>query len=465
MKKLKAFLTSFIALTVIFGTFTVNAQSNKYGDDEATCKKNISLYHEYYKQWRASNYQNSEIVASIVEPWRYCLQHCPLSREGLYVDGVAIMRHFVNNETDAEKKERYIDTLSQLFDLRAQYFPSKKGKSQIGNIMWRKAAELFTVAPERIDVIYEAAKKSVDADGDNADDNAIIYLFSATVGMVSTEQLEKSVIIDTYDRVSAIIDKNISKYEASNNSKQSDRWREVKDQVEKQFEPFASCEDLINIFQVKFEKDPENLELLKKITQTLNKNKCTDSDLFLQATQNLFAQEPTKEAAFLMSKIHIRNGEFEKAYTSLLDVVELNDENESPETLDLEADAELLLGQVCLNLKKFVEGREHARRSLKIRPDNGSPLIIIGDLYAASSNLCDEDEIEKKAVFWVAVDKYNEAKRKDPGLTEECNKKIALYSQYFPSSGAAFFHDYTDGMTYKVGCWINESTIVRTIKQ
>lgn len=442
----------------------LKAQAGKYGDDEMKCKTNISLYSESFKQWKSTNYQNNDMVSHIIEPWRYCIQHCPMSREGLYVDGVALMKHFINKSENTDIKEKYVDTLVMLFDMRAEYFPTSKGKSQIGNIMWRKAAELFVVAPERIETIYNAAKKSIDIDGNESDQNAVLYLFSASIGMVSNEKAEKSLIIDNYDKLNVIIDANIKKNNASGDKKAVETWTDIKMQIEQQFEPFASCDDLVEIFQKKFDQTPNDLELLKKITTILDKNKCTDTDLFLYATQNLYKLEPTVSAAYLMAKIYIRNGEYDQAYKSLIDVVNLNNENESDEALQLEADVELLLTQVCLHQNKFSEGREHARKAMKYRPEDGRSIMMIGDLYAASSHICNEDEIEKKAVFWVAVDKYYEAKRKDASIAEDCDKKIALYSQYFPTAERAFFHTYTDGMTYKVGCWINETTTVRTIK-
>ncbi|MDD4848307.1 MAG: hypothetical protein PHR53_06055 [Bacteroidales bacterium] len=453
-----------LCIGAMISASSLRAQVGKYGDDEMTCKTNISLYTESFKQWKATDYQNAEMIQHIVAPWRYCIQNCPMSREGLYLDGIAIMKYFANVEKDATLKEKYIDTIAMLFDMRAEYFPMSKGKSQIGNIMWRKAAELFVVAPERIETIYEAAKKSIDIDEADANENAVIYFFSATIGMTAANKAEKVLIVENYDRLSVIIEGKIKKYLAAEDQKMLEKWYGIRTQIEQQFEPFASCEDLISIFQPKFDQNPNDLETLKKITSTLDKNKCTDSDLFLHATQNLYKLEPTIEAAYLMAKIYIRNTEYEKAHQSLIDVIEMNNENESEDNLQLEADAELLLSQVCLHQNKLSSGREHARNSLKFRPNDGRPLMLIGDLYAASSNVCDEDEIAKKAVFWAAVDKYSEAKRIDPSIADECDKKISLYRQYFPTSERAFFHDYTDGMSYRVGCWINENTTVRTIK-
>ncbi len=53
------------------------------------------------------------------------------------------------------------------------------------------------------------------------------------------------------------------------------------------------------------------------------------------------------------------------------------------------------------------------------------------------------------------------AKAVDSEVTAQANKEIAQYSQYFPGKEDAFFENIKAGSTFKVGGWINETTIVR----
>ena len=71
-------------------------------------------------------------------------------------------------------------------------------------------------------------------------------------------------------------------------------------------------------------------------------------------------------------------------------------------------------------------------------------------------------DFEKETVYWVAVDKFIRAKSIDKTLTEKANKAIATYSKYFPNTESCFFNGVESGQRYKVECWINESTKVRT---
>ena len=53
---------------------------SKYGKDSAKCVTNLSLYSDYYKQWRASGYKNNDLATTSYQYWRYCFLNCPIAR-------------------------------------------------------------------------------------------------------------------------------------------------------------------------------------------------------------------------------------------------------------------------------------------------------------------------------------------------------------------------------------------------
>jgi hypothetical protein len=57
---------------------------------------------------------------------------------------------------------------------------------------------------------------------------------------------------------------------------------------------------------------------------------------------------------------------------------------------------------------------------------------------------------------------FNKAKTIDPSVASEANTFINRYSQYMPTKGDVFQRSLKAGDTFKVGCWINRSTIIRT---
>ena len=110
----------------------------------------------------------------------------------------------------------------------------------------------------------------------------------------------------------------------------------------------------------------------------------------------------------------------------------------------------------------YTKARSAANLAADLKPEWGEPYLMIGDIYVSAAKTCGSSNLERGAVFWVAVDMFIKAKKIDDLLTEKANKRISTYSKYFPSKEDCFFNDVESGSVYKVGCWINKSTKVRT---
>jgi len=121
-----------------------------------------------------------------------------------------------------------------------------------------------------------------------------------------------------------------------------------------------------------------------------------------------------------------------------------------------------LLASVYFQIKELSKSRSQCYEVLKIKPNNGKIYILIGDLYSTSAKQCGGDDLKDKVAYWAAVDKYKKAKSVDSSVTELANTKINTFTQYFPNTETIFFYDLEKGETYKIECWINETTTVRT---
>ena len=100
---------------------------------------------------------------------------------------------------------------------------------------------------------------------------------------------------------------------------------------------------------------------------------------------------------------------------------------------------------------------------MKNKANWGDPLILIGKLYASSGPLCGPGTgFKSQVVCWPAIDKWNEAKRVDPNVAPEANTLIPRYAKYMPSKSDIFSRpDIKEGGTFKVKCWIQETTKIR----
>lgn len=437
-------LTVIIALASLFIAPHVNAQ--RYGEDSMACITNLSLYIEDYKLFKEGT-GSAESVDNMIQAWGWVFRNCPQATENIYVDGSTILDLKMERTKDEKLKAKLLDTLMMMYDQRIKYF----GKE--GFVLGRKGADLYVKAPERYPEAYEILKRSIELDGSNASNAVLVYYFRITSKMVSAGKLEKTAIVDAYDQVITILENNL----ALEPSKAASYETAIRN-VELTFEPFANCEDLVNIYKAKFDKAAKDAETLRKILRILDKKSCTDNDLYFNANISLYKIEPTPTSAYFIGKMYLRRNDFVQA-------AEYLSRGTSMENLLDRADCFLLLAHAQTNLKNLPRARTAAMQAAELRPSDGRPFLLIGDMYAISAGDCGDNKLTKRVAYWAAVDKYVRAKAIDPSLEKEANEKIATYSRYFPVQNDVFFYELEEGQSYTVGCWINETTTVRALKQ
>lgn len=422
----------------------------KYGKDSATCVMKLSLYREFYKQWKASGYKSPSIYDAIGS-WRWVFFNCPEASQNAYIDGANMIEYFMKKADSKEAKAAYVDTLMMIYDQRIKYFGRE------GYVLGRKGSDLIKYQPQEYEKAYHIFKKSVELRGDKSESFVLAYYFRTVIKMVDAEKIEKSELVETYDQLTMIIEANLNKAKAANDTKSIPAWENVKGNIELSFEPYATCDDLIPIYAKKFEEDSENVELLKKITDMLDKKDCTESDLFFETSVKLNELEPSPNSSFMIAKMLIKKNQYDEAIPYLEDALAMEDDNKK-------ADVFLILANVYNHKKNYNQARTYARNVLDLRPDDGNALILIGDMYASTAADCGDNDLTKKVAYWAAVDKYYQAKNIDPDVEELANSRINIYSKQFPGSETIFFYDLTEGDSYTVGCWINETTKVRALK-
>jgi tetratricopeptide (TPR) repeat protein len=426
------------------------------GEDSVKCVTQLSLYRENYRQWRSSNFKN-EAIDYTIDSWRFVLLQCPLASQNTYIDGSKIVEHLYNNAQTPELKQAYIDTLKFMYDRRIMAFGNE------GFVLGRKAAELLAYAPEAFQDAYKDLNRSVQISGKEAESAVVFYYFMTTVRMVREVGSDSTIIFDNYDIAMEIIEHNMKmlKSEIENNPAEAEKntralngFETALNNVESLFEPFATCDNLLAIYSKKFQTNPTDTAMLKKLISIFDRKNCTPP-LYYQAAEALYDQKPSPEAAFSLGKSYFRLEQFNKAIPFLQDAA-----NGLP-TDDLKADAFYLLAETYRNLRNYSTSRAMALKVAELRPNDGKPWILIGDLYVASAASCGDNEVTSRAAYWAAVDKYQRA-RSDESVASIANSRIGAYTAAFPKTEQLFFRGYKKGDSYRVECWINETTTVRS---
>ena len=439
MRKLKIVIIAAAALSM---SFAANAQS-KWGDtpdDSIACISNVSLYQEFYKQ---------KSYTDCYEPWRQILKHCPRYSKAVYQKGETIMKAMVNSAQNAEERDAYIDELMRMFDQRIQYF----GEEAV--VLAKKAQTLSTLRPKDVKNVYEIYAQAIEAGAHQLDENYVTLYFKATVDYVQAGLAEPSLVIDNYDIASDLLDSIRDQIE--DDSAKIAKISGYINNVEAVFSPYASCDQLIAIYQKKFEADPRNTDLLKKITNIMMKKGCTDNQVVSAATENLYELEPSPSTAMRMGSMCYGKKKYADAINYTQDAVKsLTDKKDLYK-------AYLIMGLSYSGLGSYSAARTALLKAAEVDRTKGEPYINLATVYANSYRSID-DGMGGRSAYWAAVDELRHAKQVEPtdNIIAIADKLIGSYSAAFPKKNDAFMLDLIDGHTYVVPGWIGKSTIIRT---
>ena len=447
MKTLKK-LTMGIGLVAL--GMTVMAQSGDWGCTEEVKQATyeaVSLYQSDVKQWKAS--KDNRYLEDAYPYWKTIVANCPKQSKNLYINGANILKVMIAKAATKEEKDALIEELLAMYDTRiANYGEASKYTAM-------KAMELENLlGNEGLQRYYALYSQAVKAEGDLEAGYLVKYM-EATINYVRAGYAEPTLVVDNYDVASDLLEDELQKY--ADDSVKAATIRGYIAGVEAAFSPYASCDQLVEIYGKKFEADPENVELLKKITGIMTRKRCTEQELFFRATENLYRLEPTPTTALNMGQMCLSKKQYAKAIEYLADAVKGVADKDKYR-------AYLYLGYAYFGQKSYSAARTAFNNAAEADRTKGEPYRMIATLYASSPSSASEDNINGRSVYWAAVDALNRSKSVDPSEenVEACNKAIGSYSAHFPKQADAFMAGLENGRSFTVPGWIGVTTTVRT---
>lgn len=433
----------FITMAAVMLSMSMAANAQKYGEtpeDSIACISNVSLYQEFYKQ---------KAYTDCYEPWRQILIHCPRFGKSVYQKGEVIMKTMINSATTSEEREAYIDELMRMYDQRIQYF----GEAAL--VKCKKANDLSALRPNAKKEIYEIYADAIATDASQVDENYVTLYFKATLDYVQAGLADPSLVIDNYDIASDLLESILDK--VADDTVKVAKISTYINSVEAAFSPYADCDQLTEIYQKKFDADPMNADLLRKITNIMYKKHCTENALFFAATENLYKIDPSPSTAMQMGAMCFGKKQYGQAVQYCQDA--LKDLTEKKDIYK----AYMIMGMSYMAQNSYSASRNALMKAAETDRTKGEPYISLAQLYASSSRSID-DGLNGRTAYWAAVDECRHAKSVEP--TEEiariADRLIGSYSSYFPKKTDAFMLNLIDGHSYTVPGWIGKSTIVRT---
>jgi tetratricopeptide (TPR) repeat protein len=419
--------------------------------------------HVLYRQ-----FIKSEEYDKAFEYWQKAYAGAPAAdglRSTHYKDGRTIYIHKFKNEKDEAKKKEHAAMIIKLFDQQVQCYPKEKALT-----LGLKAYEMFYTLNSPYSDNLKACQEAVAAGGENTSYVVFQPYTSIAVYQYQNKQMDAEQARQVYTTLNEVADHNIN-----NHPDQSAYYKQAKDAMNA---TFAQIENEIfdcNYFKTKLEPDYRahagDTEVLKYIYNKLVQQGCPADDPFVQELKGRYETIVAEENAAKLAQYYQENpGDHgislykEGNYSQALQKFEEGIEKEKAGGNDSEKLANYYFYMASIEfrqLNRFSAAREHARAAARYKSNWGQPYMLIGDMYAASSNSCGSDGFDASLAVIAAIDKYSYAKSIDGDVAGEASSKIGRYSGYLPAKEDGFMRKIAEGATMTVPCWIGETVRVR----
>ena len=437
-------------IIAILAIATLSASSvfaqGKYGADSAECIKYLSYYKEYFKQ---KNYD------SATPNWREAFRICPpTANQTMLVDGTALMRKLIGkNAKNPVYKAQLIDSLMMVHDIRIEYYP-KYGVTARNN----KGLDMANYIKDDNKRLYDGLNEIIEFNGSETKPSLYIFDLNAAIELCKIGMIDEEEVIGVYERNSGFLDGAEAKTATDKEANEK-----VRTDLDNLFvaSKLADCDKIISLYGPRFEADPSDVEFATKVVRIMSSAEdCMDNNLFIAAATAVHNANPSSSSAKMLYKLNAAQGKQDLAIKYLEEAIGAEE--------DTEAKAELYyeLSAYCYKAGRLAQAETAARRASLVTGESGlkaRSYMLLGNIWSAVR--CEGNEIAVRAPYWVAVDYFDKAKKVDPSLAEEANKKIAEFRKYYPTAADAFMYDVKDGDVYNVNCGsFHESTTVKTQK-
>lgn len=439
-------LTGVLSLLLLLQAGAAFAQCTEVvwpeGELKAKAEESKVLYEDAI---RSGQYKD---LRHAVAPFNWMLTTVPKHHISLYIQGADLFDKLATLEKDAAKKQAWIDSLQIVYDLRIQNCGDE------ANVFNRKALSFIKYSAndkpkESLDIL----DKAVELNGNETSDGTLLpYMQVIRLNKLKLKNLSDEEILKRYDKITEILDAKISAAKTAN--KPSDKLETIKTQIDEILMTIVKidCDFVKKNLEPRYRQNPDDIALAKKIFSYMLQGKCTDDPLWLEVAEKIHATPGEKNCGLAKSlgKIYLAKDNYEKAAVFLKEAQTICTGNTD------KAEILMMLGGL-----EAVQGRKSAARDLYRQAAAADASLQkqvyerIGDLYMTSFDECKQlkSKVDDRAVFLVAYDYYQRA-----GDT----RKMANAKQNFPSKEEIFTEGIDAGTSKAVGCWINESTTIRT---
>ncbi len=397
--------------------------------------------------------------------WKQAYYNAPGSNGRVtyhFDDGIKIYDHFFKNESIQSNRKMLADTILSIYDKRMECFDDD------GTILARKAFNSYYSYRNFVDEdeLFLWFKEVMDKKGVEAD----YFIINPYSRMLYDRVLDEKIIPEiAHDIAYQIFD--AIEYGMDNcENEYCDAW-----DVINEYSPnllsglegirgFYNCDYYMKRYFNQYLADSTDCDNVSEVYLKMVWASCDPNDPRVMRLKAAKEKEcyvaPPPPGPLKLAYQALNEGRFKESIEYYEEYIAESDDPIK------KAEKQLIIAKIYYaHIKNFPAARQYAREAIKNKPNWGEPYILIGKLYASSGPLCGPGRgWDSQIVTWPAIDKFEQAKRVDPSVSTEANKWITQYKKYMPSIEDIFQRQLKEGSTFKVGCWIQETTKIRAAK-
>ncbi len=374
------------------------------------------------------------------------LEKAPKGAQNIYVYAINMYTTKIQRSTDRDERNRYIDSLFTLYDLRMEHFgdDDRYGRDYI---IKQKANHYIALKPTDLEGIKAVFEEAITANASNPDADLINRYFKKLTDEFLLDAIETDEYLETYDRLSGIMDRITDP---------------AADEAKKTFDALfiqsnaADCDSIERIFGSRLASNPNDVDALGKAFKQLSRLNCR-SPFFFDVAERYFRLEPSTATAMITAKAYDESGNSVKALEYLRGAVESESDPIAKANLCVQISGTELSAGNARGAADF------AKQAIQYNPESGYAYMFLAQSYTTGASAC--EGFDRQTVYWLAYDMAQNARRIMADNPDDARKAEELMTQYrlvFPSKEELFFRGLNEGASYNVQCgWISGSTTVR----
>ncbi|MDQ3394657.1 MAG: hypothetical protein M3512_11180 [Bacteroidota bacterium] len=432
--------TTVFVLFFVCNVFYAQAQWNWPDDKEKAERLNV-LYNDELK---SENYR----AASNNLNW--LLHNAPNLNPAIYINGAKIYEALADAEKNAPKKQVYADSALLMYDMRMKHFNDE------ASVTDRKAYTAYKYksdVPDYQGELLALFKKTFELNGSKVmDPNTLLYMNTVRKyqNAGNKKKLTTEQVLEIYENIGNVFDEKAAS-QANNAPDKQEKLNKLREQVDGILADVVAidCKFVENNYGPKFQANPGDIKLARKIVNYSVTGKCTDTPLFLQAAEAVNNDTPDFGITRVLGIKYKNEGDYDKALSFYNQSIELTDDNTR------KADIHFEMADIAIKRGQKATARDQALKAASLDPGKKeSAYTLIGDLYMGSFDQCKGgvNIVNDRGVFLAAYEAYQKAGN---------SSRMAKAKEGFPSAEEIFNSEMEVGQKISVGCWINETLAIQ----